>query len=205
MTTSGTGPLGDSWEMPDGASQLIQQATYCKAIQCSWISANHLTNIVSIIGPSDLVGGVALSLDAVGNGASLSISFQFRTLHTITEDHFVTLSSSYRCANFTCAGGGSFSLVAASITERHITPGGTSIATASGGFPSTLSVSANECGEELAGIPTCTGTQDWISVASAGGFEWEPLGPNDCSNDCSPAQPVTIPTAAGQFTITGCR
>lgn len=129
----------------------------------------------------------------------------------------LTINAVFRCDVFRCGETNTFRFITGSMVDlhgtaipneincRHPLPGTTESSETELPFD-TIKLTPGSCADDtLPDIPECFGHQDWISVDDGhSGFEWTADGPNDCGKDCRPLPPVTVPSAAGQHTSTGC-
>lgn len=152
----------------------LHSAGLCKENSCTWKSLQYSTG-------TSQGSFLRLVQDSTGSGAAL-------TARLATGFGSDLANGFYRCEDFDCSGG-----VFEKTSETH------------SGFPDTITLVPLDCASDAGtGDSPCLGGQDWVSVATGGVFEWRPAGAPSCSIDCDPETPVTTPTAAGQYTFTGC-
>lgn len=178
-----------SWNPPDDRLNVLLQVNpgRCGDL-CQWESG-----VLSIFGGSSY--HARLEWDRTGTAATLTVSAGYYvTLSggaTSNPPYVVTV---WECGDFSCDGG-TFTRTAPA-DEADVDPS----------IPSTLNLTVTDCSGKDAGVNVCAGTTDYISIADgAGGFLWIQDGPDLCApGDCAPQEPVTTPTAAGQYTSTNC-
>ncbi len=168
---------------------------FCKTgSRCAWGSASQ-----SFAGFSS--AGMVLIQDYTGTGATLNVLISCCTAQVNGVGiiyYNVYNQCSYRCDDFSCAGG--------TFIRQPFDPPPVTIPPSGGvpGFPGSLNVVPEDCNVEPLGFTDCGGEADWISVDNGSGIEWVLDGAYTCTYGCVPLPPVTVPDEIGLHTSTGC-